>query len=214
MRQRPGAPATGAGRVRSYRRGFFSGDDLPRPEPVGQTESNRRPDRLIEEDFRHLELRQTFPLIILPFNTFSHLTEPAEAHSALKTIAAQLAPAGVFALALPNPIPIYSAVPEGLVLERTFRDEERKTTVQQFSSLRVDRVGQLGHITWIYDEIDPIGKVTRTTVPMTLRYFFPDEIPLLLERAGLRLLHLWGDYDRSQFAEDLPALIVVGGSAG
>ncbi len=49
---------------------------------------------------------------------------------------------------------------------------------------------------------------------MTLRYFFPGEIPLLLERAGLRLLHLWGDYDRSQFAEDSPALIVVGGSAG
>ncbi len=114
--------------------------------------------RLIEEDFRHLELRQTFPLIILPFNTFAHLLEPAEAHSALKTIAAQLAPAGVFALALPNPIPIYSAVPEGLVLERTFRDEERQTTVQQFSSLRVDRVGQLGHITWIYDEIDPSEK--------------------------------------------------------
>ena len=170
--------------------------------------------RLVEEDFRRLELQQTFPLVILPFNTFSHLTETAETDAALKSIAAHLAPGGVFALALPNPIPIYSAMPEGLVLERTFRDGERGVIVQQFSSLRLDRVAQLGHITWIYDEVDPAGKVTRTTVPMTLRYFFPNEIPVLLERAGLRLLHLWGDYDRSPFAEDSPELIVIGGRAG
>jgi SAM-dependent methyltransferase len=170
--------------------------------------------RLVEEDFRRLELKQTFPLVILPFNTFSHLTETAETDAALKSIAAHLAPGGVFALALPNPIPIYSAMPEGLVLERTFRDGEQGVTVQQFSSLRLDRVAQLGHITWIYDEVDPAGKVTRTTVPMTLRYFFPNEIPVLLERAGLRLMHLWGDYDRSPFAENSPELIVIGGRAG
>jgi len=170
--------------------------------------------RLVEEDFRHLELRQTFPLVILPFNTFSHLTETAETEATLETIALHLAPGGTLALALPNPIPIYSALPEGLVLERIFRDGERNATVQQFSSLRVDRAAQLGHITWIYDEIDSAGKVARTTVPMTLRYFFPNEIPLLLERAGLRLLHLWGDYDRSPFAEDSPALLVIGARAG
>ena len=170
--------------------------------------------RLVEEDFRRLKLQQTFPLVILPFNTFSHLTETADADAALRTIAAHLAPAGVFALALPNPVPIYSTVPEGLVLERTFRDEERQTTIQQFSSLRVDRVQQLGNITWIYDEIDSAGKVARTTIPMTLRYFFPNEIPMLLERAGLRLQHLWGDYDRSPFAENSPALIAVGGRNG
>ncbi len=169
---------------------------------------------LVEEDFRRLDLAQTFPLVILPFNTFSHLTETAEAIAALAVIAAHLSSGGTLALALPNPIPIYSALPEGLVLERVFRDEERNVTVQQFSSLRVDRTAQLGHITWIYDEMDPDGKVTRTTVPMDLRYFFPNEIPLLLERAGLRLLHLWGDYDRSPFAEDSSALIVIAGRAG
>jgi SAM-dependent methyltransferase len=170
--------------------------------------------QLLEADFRRLDLKRTFPLVIAPFNTFSHLTDPADAGAALGAIAAHLAPGGILALALPNPIPIYSALPEGLVLERTFHDGERDATVQQFSSLRVDRVAQLGHITWIYDAIDPAGKVTRTTVPMTLRYFFPNEIPLLLERAGLQLRHLWGDYGRSPFAEDSPALIVIGGCAG
>jgi SAM-dependent methyltransferase len=169
---------------------------------------------LFEADFRRLELQKKFPLVIAPFNTFSHLTDPADADAALGAIAAHLAPGGILALALPNPIPIYSALPEGVVLERTFRDGERGVTIQQFSSLRVDRAAQLGHITWIYDEIDPAGKVTRTTAPMTLRYFFPNEIPLLLERAGLRLLHLWGDYDRSPFAEDSPVLLVIGARGG
>ena len=166
---------------------------------------------LVETDFRRLELHQTYPLIILPFNTFSHLTDAADADAALRAIAAHLAPAGTLALALPNPIPIYSDIPEGLVLERTFHNGEKNLTVQQFSSLRVDRAAQLGFITWIYDEIDPAGKVTRTTVPMTLRYFFPNELPLLLERSGLRLLHLWGDYDRSPFSEDSPTMIAIAG---
>jgi SAM-dependent methyltransferase len=170
--------------------------------------------QLLEADFRRLELKKTFPLVIAPFNTFSHLTERADVTAALGTICAHLEPGGALALALPNPIPIYSSPPEGLVLERSFRDEERGLTVQQFSSLRVDRVAQLGHITWIYDEIDSAGKVVRTPVPMTLRYFFPNEIPLLLELAGLRILHLWGDYDRSPFAEDSPVLIAVGARDG
>jgi SAM-dependent methyltransferase len=170
--------------------------------------------QLVEADFRRLDLKKTYPLILAPFNTFSHLIEPADADGALGSIAAHLAPGGGFALALPNPIPIYSSLPEGLVLERTFRDGDRGSTVQQFSSLRVDRAAQLGHITWLYDEIDSEGKVTRTIVPMTLRYFFPNEIPLLFERAGLQLSHLWGDYDRSPFAEDSPVLLVTGTKGG
>jgi SAM-dependent methyltransferase len=170
--------------------------------------------QLIEADFRRLELGKTFPLVIAPFNTFSHLTDRSDIAAVLKAISTHLEPAGAFVLALPNPIPIFSSPPEGLVLERSFRDEERNVTVQQFSSLRVDRVAQLGHVTWIYDEIDSAGTVTRTTVPMTLRYFFPNEIPPLLEPAGLRLQHLWGDYDRSPFAEDSPVLITAGGRAG
>jgi SAM-dependent methyltransferase len=164
---------------------------------------------LLEEDFTRMRLGATFPLILLPFNTFAHMVDPADVHAALQAISLHLAPGGQAAIALPNPIPIYGDPPESLVLERTFRDEARGATIQQFSSLRVDRAAQLGYITWIYDEIDPSGKVTRTTVPMTLRYFFPNELATLFERNGLRVRHLWGDYDRTPFSEDSPVLIAV-----
>jgi SAM-dependent methyltransferase len=169
---------------------------------------------LVDEDFIRLRLGKVFPLILLPYNTFAHMTETADAVAALETVSAHLSPGGKAAIALPNPIPIYGTAPEGLVLERIFRDEARRITVQQFSSLRVDRAAQLGYITWIYDEIDPSGSVTRTPIEMTLRYFFPNELGCLFERAGLRLTHVWGDYGRSPFTEDSPALIAVGGRAG
>ena len=80
---------------------------------------------LLAEDFRSLRLGKTFPLILLPFNTFAHMVDPADVHSTLKMIALHLAPGGRAAFALPNPIPIYGDPPESLVLERTFRDEAR-----------------------------------------------------------------------------------------
>ena len=166
---------------------------------------------LLEENFTSLRTGRTYPLILLPFNTFSYMVDPPDVRDALETISLHLAPGGRAAFALPNPIPLYSDPSESLMLERTFRDKARNVTVQQFSSLRLDRAAQLGYITWIYDEIDSSGTVTRTSIPMTLRYFYPNELDSLFERAGLRLLHTWGDYNRSPFAEDSPSLIVVGG---
>ncbi|MBN1439082.1 MAG: class I SAM-dependent methyltransferase [Anaerolineales bacterium] len=164
---------------------------------------------LREGDFTRLPLDGAFPLIILAFNTFSHMTDPEDARAALAAVEAHLAPGGQAVFALPNPIPLYGDPPPGLVLERVFRDEDRNRTVQQFSSLRVDRAAQLGYVTWIYDEIDAAGTVTRTTVPMTLRYFFPNELSALFERAGMRLWRLWGDYDGSPYSEDSPVLIAA-----
>jgi len=169
---------------------------------------------LREESFTRLRLGDAFPLVILPFNTFSHMTEDEDVRAALDTVTAHLSPGGAAVLALPNPVPLFGEPEEALVLERTFQDAERGVTIQQFSSLRVDRVGQLGHVTWIYDETAASGAVTRTTVPMTLRYFFPNELAVLFERSGLRLAHLWGDYRRSQFEDDSPELIAFGRRAG
>jgi SAM-dependent methyltransferase len=166
---------------------------------------------LQEEDFTRLRVNSAFPLILLPFNTFAHLTESAAIRAALEGIAAHLSPGGLAVMALPNPIPIFGSPAEGLVLERTFRDESRNVTVQQFSSLRVDRTAQLGSITWLYDEIAADGTVTRTPTETTLRYFFPNELSVWLQSAGLTPVHVWGDYDRSTFEEDSPALIVAAG---
>jgi SAM-dependent methyltransferase len=167
--------------------------------------------QLLLEDFTRLQLARVFPLVLLPYNTFAHLLEPADQSATMQTIAAHLAENGLLAIELPNPAAALADSSASLMLEQTFRDEERDATIQQFSSLRMDRLAQRGYITWLYDETDREGTLRRTTIPMILRYFFPAEIRLLMEAAGLRVRHLWGDYDRSSLTEESPTMLVVGG---
>jgi hypothetical protein len=108
---------------------------------------------------------------------------------------------------MPNPGEAFAMQEQGLTLERTFADGAN--TVQQFSQVSVDRAAQLAHITWLYDSVAPDGAVTRTIVPLTLRYTFPGEMRLLLERCGFALTHLYGDYDRAPFADGTSRMIVL-----
>ena len=150
---------------------------------------------------------QSFALALMPFNTFMHLLTPEEQVAALTNIRQHLRPGAVLALDMPNPGEAYAATEQGLTLERTFADGAN--TIQQFSSVSVDRAGQLAQITWLYDSIAPGGAVTRTIVPLTLRYTFPGEMRLLLEKCGFALAHLYGDYSRAPFADGSPRMIVL-----
>jgi SAM-dependent methyltransferase len=170
------------------------------------------PPVVVEARMEDFELPQRFALAIMPYNTFMHLLTPEAQLGVLARVRRHLAPGGRLALDLPNPGDAYAAQEQGLTLERTFADGER--TVQQFSSVALDRAGQLAHITWLYDATAPDGSVHRTIVPLTLRYTCPGEMRLLLESAGLRLEHLYGGYDRSPFVDGAPRMIAVAVVAG
>jgi SAM-dependent methyltransferase len=150
---------------------------------------------------------ESFKLAIMPFNTFMHLLTLEAQTAALVNIRQHLAVGAPLALDMPNPGDAYAGPEPGLALERTFRDGA--STVQQFSCIALDRAAQLAHITWLYDAIAPGGAVQRTVVPLTLRYTFPGEMRLLVERCGFTLTHLYGDYDCSPLADGSPRMIVV-----
>ncbi len=164
---------------------------------------------LICADMRQFTSEQRYALALMPFNTFMHLLTLEEQSAALANIHRHLRAGGVLALDLVNPGEAYAAPlgEQGLTLERTFADGAN--TVQQFSQVSVDRAAQLARITWLYDSIAPTGVVTRTLVPLTLRYTFPGEMRLLLERSGFGLTHLYGDYDRAPFADGSARMIVL-----
>jgi SAM-dependent methyltransferase len=148
-----------------------------------------------------------FGLALIPFNTFMHLLTAADQVAALGCVRRHLKTGGALALDLPNPGEAYAAQEQGLTLERSFMDGN--CMVQQLSSVELDRAAQLAHITWVYDSIPPDGIVKRTVIPLTLRYTFPAEMILLLEKCGFNLTHLYGDYDRSPFADGSPRMLVV-----
>jgi SAM-dependent methyltransferase len=165
------------------------------------------PPTLLRADMSDFTVEQKHALALMPFNTFMHLLTPEAQVATLQNVHRQLKAGGALVLDMPNPGEAYAAQEQGLTLERTFADGEN--TVQQFSSVTLDRAAQLARILWLYDSIAPDGTPKRTTVPLTLRYTFPGEMNLLLEKCGFTLAHLYGDYDHSPLADGLPRMIVV-----
>ncbi len=164
---------------------------------------------LVRADMTDFSVSGPFKLAIMPFNTFMHLLALEDQIAALTCIRKHLRPGAALALDMPNPGEAYAAQEQGLTLERTFVDGESGSAVQQFSSVAIDRAAQIARITWLYDSVAPDGAVQRAIVPLTLRYTFPGEMRLLMEKCGFTLAHLYGDYQRSPFADGSSRMIVV-----
>ena len=171
---------------------------------------------LLDGDMRDFNLTARLPdystirLVIVPFNTFMHLLTPADQLAMLGCARKHLNPGGQLVLDITNPIPAYAdPLHETLTLERTFRNDARDLTIQQFSTLRIDRAAQIAHIVYYYDSLASDGTLKRALVPFTLRYSFPAEMSLLLDRAGFKLAHLYGDYSETPFDEDSERMIVM-----
>ena len=162
---------------------------------------------VVRADMKDFSLSGLFRLAIMPFNTFMHLLTLEDQIAALTHVRRHLQPGAALALDVSNPGEAYAAQEQGLTLERTFMDGE--CIVQQFSSVAVDRAAQLARITWLYDSVAADGAMQRTIIPLTLRYTFPGEMRLLLEKCGFALAHLYGDYQRSPFVDGSPRMIVV-----
>ena len=165
------------------------------------------PPVVVRASMNDFQSDQLFTLALMPFNTFMHLLTLEDQSAALTNIRRHLRAEGLLALDVVNPGEALAAQEQGLTLERTFADGDH--TVQQFSQVTVDRSAQLTHIQWLYDSIAPDGVVSRLSVPLTLRYTFPGEMRLLLERCGFALIHLYGDYDRTLLADGAPRMIVL-----
>lgn len=164
----------------------------------------------VEADAAALALGRRFRLALMAFNTFMHFTEQEQQIAVLRRVAEHLEPDGGLALDLPNPIEMFRAddVPM-LVLERTFTDPQTGHLVMQQSVAHLDRAAQIMEVTWVYDCLAHDGTVTRTLVPLRLRYTFAPELRLLLAQTGFGAVECYGDYDFAPYQEDSPRLFVV-----
>lgn len=151
-----------------------------------------------------------FRLILLPYHTFMHFQTQEQQLRVLHQLAKNLAPGGVMVFDLPNAGEAFATADEYTIsLERTFTDPETGNQVMQQSVNHLDRVKQLLHIQWIYDEIGVDKVVRRTIAPLTLRYVFYSEMCLLLTATGLEVLNVYGDYEQGPFMDGCERMILV-----
>jgi SAM-dependent methyltransferase len=165
----------------------------------------------VQADMRHFELPdRTFALALLPLNTFMHCHTPAEQQATLRAIHHHLRAGGQLVIDLFYPDPVMLAEVDGrLYFEAENSDERTGHTVQWYWRHEIDLAGQMRHLTYILDLIDPDGNVRRVSLPFSLRYIYRFEMELLLEAAGFTVETLYGSYDMAPFDSHSPRMIFV-----
>lgn len=160
-------------------------------------------------DALHVAVEARFKFILFPYNTFMHFTSLEAARAMLRRARGWLDRGGALLLDLPNPGEAFAgADSDVLTLERQFTDLETGDQVMQFSVSRLDRATQIMDATWVYDSIAADGAVRRTVAPTRIRYYFRDELSLLLEACGFSVRAVYGDFDGSPYQDGMPRMIV------
>lgn len=166
---------------------------------------------LVECNALDMNLGRTFPLVFMALNSFGHFAEPGEPERALERMRAHLEPGGLLALDLTNPTPGAFGETTGLLIHEYTRPgpDPGWQTVKQRSQWQ-NFVAQRIDVSCIYDEVNAAGEIRRTIAPFALRYFYPNELRLLFERAGLVVEGVYGSYDLDPLDDASDRLIPIG----
>ena len=165
---------------------------------------------LLLGDIRDFKIEERFNLAICAANSFGHLLSRNEQRASLSCTRALLNPDGLLILDLDNPERRLAVEREGeLVLQWTKTSPKTGNRVIKLVSSYFEHPKQLQHFTFIYDEMDKAGAVTRTLASFPLRYSFRAEVELLLEATGYLVESVYGGYYLEEFDEDSDRIIVV-----
>jgi len=168
--------------------------------------------KIISGDMRSFESDKSFALVITPFRAFQHLITPADQIACVSRIHKHLRPGGRFILDIYNPdlrriallpqpqetedVPEFE-LPDGRLMRRTNR------------VTKINRAGQYMDVEIIYYVTPRVGKTERLVHAFEMRYLFRYEVEHLLARCGLRVVELFGNYDKSRFTDNSPEMIFV-----
>jgi len=155
----------------------------------------------------------TFALVILGLDAFGFVREREAQLRLLRDVRARLARGGIVALDLIH-LPALLDPPNGaVVLQRSGWCDELDAEVAKWVVRDVAFGSQELALTCLYDVAARAGTFRRLTERLRLRFFSPGEIELLLERAGLAVEAVYGDYDAGPLRDDSDRMIVLAGDS-
>ncbi len=147
----------------------------------------------IQGDLRDFDLGTRFDLVIVSCNSLAHLTTNEELSACLGSIRGHLRPGGLLAFDVMNPKLRHLAEAQACP-GKACRPliEGYRLTIEDAAAY--DPVQQVRTMRWC---VARGGTPPRGLAPLRLRQIHPQELPLHLELAGLRLVSRYGDFDRS-----------------
>ena len=164
--------------------------------------------RLVRQDVLRLELGRKFDWVVILFNTLLAFTTLEELDRVLVNVRRHLKPRGRFFLDVFNPDHSMLARERERGLDRdVFHVPELDRTVFRSTEIARDMSEQRMRITTRYKWFDAFGRPRREKFAFDMTCIFPRELRLLLERNGVRVERLWGNYDGSPFDKSSPRMI-------
>jgi ubiquinone/menaquinone biosynthesis C-methylase UbiE len=172
---------------------------------VGLTDGNLQ---LLKRDCLRLRLDEKFDSICIFFNTFLGFTTLEEQDAVLAGVRRHLKRTGRFWLDIFQPSLPLLAEPVSRNLDaHQFYVHSLDRAVMLRTDVRRDPAEQVQRITFRYSWFDGDGSEHREKVEFDMTFIFPRELRILLERNGLKIERLWGDYDGSPLTANSPRMI-------
>jgi SAM-dependent methyltransferase len=151
---------------------------------------------LVEADMRDFDLGRRFGFAFVAANTFQHLLTTKEQQACLNCVVRHLQPGGIFALSVRSPATVSwdNEVWAPLLLDWTRIDPATGDVIMKFAAEHTDQASMVRRVTYVYDRIHD-GDVKRSVFVAELRHSTEAELRLLLQQVGMRVTHVYGDYD-------------------
>lgn len=164
---------------------------------------------LHEANITDFQTEERFGLILLSYNALMHFYEQPLQMRLLQHLGQLLREDGLLVIDLPNAGETFATQDsDAMILERKFIDPETGHMIMLWSTSYLDRVTQLLHVQWFYDEVGEDGTVKRLFAPNVLRYYFYPEMRLLLQSCGLEIEAVYGDPDDGPFEDGCERMIL------
>lgn len=161
--------------------------------------------RWLDGDARNFSLGEKFNLIYMTGNAFQAFLNNADQNAMLQSVRRHLAQGGVWAFETRNPLW------EDLTTDLNETDWMTYTNDKGYS-VRITETREYDHVAQVliyrlfrrWQETD--GPKERRT-HIAIRYTFPQELIALLENNGFRILHQYGNWDKSPLTKGSPSII-------
>ncbi len=144
------------------------------------------PPEFIEGDVRHLDLKQRFDAVVMMFTVLGYQCDDEDLAATLAGVREHLKPGGLFIFDVWNGPAVLA---QGLQ-HRVARARDGHVEITRTSHARLDSGRNLCHVRFDIARREAHGEPETWQETHAVRYFFPDELALLLGGAGLSLLDL------------------------
>jgi ubiquinone/menaquinone biosynthesis C-methylase UbiE len=160
----------------------------------------------LQGNMREFNLAHRFGFIFVARHSLQHLLSADDLLACFAAVKRHLSSSGIFVFDIFNPdVEILARRPDQRFPVMEVRTE-RYGTLRVESSHRYDAATQISYGTWYVSTEDQQDK---WVLPITVRCIFPEELLLLLSKAGFKLIDRFGDATQAAFTSGSPKQICV-----